>query len=286
MDSTSMNHEDGLRDDHELHNEETQNLTQESVERGKRKLSEGSGSASDQNKTQRTLPTRSGAWAHYTRLENNRDKCVCNYCQRELTCPTSSCTKNLWNHMQTCKEFKAWEDGQDPTQSQKVIYNEGQLQSAKVSELVFREAVNQMLVIEELPLALVENTTFRHFCNKVNLYKPHSRSTATRDIVKMFVERKSALKQWFLASKQRVSLTTDILVSQVTGASYMVISAHYVDNNWRLKKLIIGFKYVTDHKGKTISNTLLECLPEWGIEKVFCVTVDNATANINALSLE
>lgn len=63
----------------------------------------------------------------------------------------------------------------------------------------------------------------------------------------------------------------------------MVITAHYIDAYWRLKKLIIGFKYVTDHKGKTISSTLSECLAEWGIDKVFCVTVDNATANINGL---
>ncbi|KFK22491.1 hypothetical protein AALP_AAs58843U000100 [Arabis alpina] len=115
------------------------------------------------------------------------------------------------------------------------------------------------------------------------MYNPHSRRTTTRDIVKLYVERKAALRQWFQANKQRVSLTTDIWISQVTGASYMVITAHYIDKYWRLKKLIIGFKYVTDHKGKTIANTLLDCLAEWGIEKVFCVTVDNATANSNAL---
>ncbi|EOA18167.1 hypothetical protein CARUB_v10006642mg, partial [Capsella rubella] len=68
-------------------------------------------------------------------------------------------------------------------------------------------------------------------------------------------------------------------------SSYMVITAHYIDAQWRLKKLIIGFKYVTDHKGKTIAKVLLECLTDWGIEKVFCVSVDKATANSNALSL-
>ncbi|CAD5327165.1 unnamed protein product [Arabidopsis thaliana] len=63
----------------------------------------------------------------------------------------------------------------------------------------------------------------------------------------------------------------------------MVITTHYVDAYWKLKKLIIGFKYVTDHKGETIAVVLLECLADWGIEKIFCVTVDNATANSNAL---
>ena len=63
----------------------------------------------------------------------------------------------------------------------------------------------------------------------------------------------------------------------------MVITVHYIDPFWRLKKLIIGFKHVTDHKGQTIASVLLDCLAEWGIERVFCVTVDNATANTSAL---
>ena len=63
----------------------------------------------------------------------------------------------------------------------------------------------------------------------------------------------------------------------------MVVTAHYIDECWRLKKLIIGFKHVSDHKGQTISRVLLDVLADWGIEKIFCVTVDNATANSSAL---
>ena len=63
----------------------------------------------------------------------------------------------------------------------------------------------------------------------------------------------------------------------------MVVTAHFIDDCWRLRKLILGFKHVIDHKGQTISKVLLDCLVEWGISKVFCVTVDNATANTSAL---
>lgn len=45
----------------------------------------------------------------------------------------------------------------------------------------------------------------------------------------------------------------------------MVITAHFIDDEWQLKKLIIGFKYVMDHKGQTISTVLLECLADWGL---------------------
>ena len=63
----------------------------------------------------------------------------------------------------------------------------------------------------------------------------------------------------------------------------MVVTAHFVDPTWQLKKIILGFKLVMDHKGQTISTVLLECLADWGIEKLFCITVDNATANTSAL---
>ncbi|KAG7599385.1 hAT-like transposase RNase-H fold [Arabidopsis suecica] len=64
----------------------------------------------------------------------------------------------------------------------------------------------------------------------------------------------------------------------------MVITAHFVDSDWQLKKMIIGFKHVTDHKGATICKVLLECLDEWDIRRVFCITVDNATANSSTMT--
>ena len=63
---------------------------------------------------------------------------------------------------------------------------------------------------------------------KVSLYKPHSRRTATRDIVEMFLKKKEALKNYLQTNKQRVSLTTDIWVSQVTGK---VFSFQNTENN-------------------------------------------------------
>lgn len=63
----------------------------------------------------------------------------------------------------------------------------------------------------------------------------------------------------------------------------MMVIAHYVDACWRLKKLIIGFKHVSDRKGQTIYRVLIDVLADWGIEKIFCVTIDNATANSSAL---
>ncbi|KAL0665850.1 hypothetical protein Bca4012_028554 [Brassica carinata] len=63
----------------------------------------------------------------------------------------------------------------------------------------------------------------------------------------------------------------------------MVITAHFIDSSCHLRKLIIGFKNVYDHKGSTISKVLLDCLEEWDIKRVYGITVDYATANTSAL---
>ncbi|KAG7587327.1 HAT C-terminal dimerization domain [Arabidopsis thaliana x Arabidopsis arenosa] len=240
------------------------------------KSSKGKGKAKSKEERERSY-----VWEHFTRLKDNINKCSCHYCGKTLACPTTSGTSNLQKHLTfACKQFKVWQD----SEMQKILNPDGShLMAGKVSIEVVREATNEMLVLGQMPLSFIESIAWRHFTTKCNLYKPVSRRTATRDIYEMFVKRKEEMRKWMRATKQRVSLTTDIWTAHVTGASYMVITCHFVDANWHLRKLIIGFKYVADHKGATIAAVLSSCLDEWGIEKIFTITVDNATANTSAL---
>ena len=66
-------------------------------------------------------------------------------------------------------------------------------------------------------------------------------------------------------------------------ASYMVTTAHFIDDNWRLHRKIISFNTVPDHKGETISKHIKKCLLEWGIKRVFTITMDNASGNDSAI---
>ncbi|KAF8079974.1 hypothetical protein N665_0986s0001 [Sinapis alba] len=272
MDSNfSLDRETRNKDDEE-------DLQTPDSDRVKRKSTSGATSQASQAK--RIIPTRSEMWEHFTRTKEDRDMCLCNYCHKDFSYLTTSGTSNLKKHHEICKNYKAWSAGQ--VDKQDVINKEGKLKKAKFTDTMFREATNEMLVLGQLPLAFVESVAWRHFCNKAN-YTPHSRRSSTKYIVKLYVEKKEALKKWFSCNKQRVSIKIDIWVSQTTGASYMVVSVHFIDEFWRLNKLIFGFKHITDHKGQTIASVLLECLADWGIEKVFCITVDNASVNSSAL---
>lgn len=64
----------------------------------------------------------------------------------------------------------------------------------------------------------------------------------------------------------------------------MCLTIHFIDSEWTYQKRIIGFFQIPNHKGETIGKTLESKLLEWGIEKVFVVTIDNAASNDVALA--
>jgi len=147
---------------------------------------------------------------------------------------------------------------------------------------VCRQATVKMIIMDELPFSFVENDGFKHFCEMaVPWFTIPSRRTITRDAVGLYRAEKTALKTILSRNRQAMSFTTDIWTS-ITTLSYMVVTAHFIDMDWQLHRRIISFSPIPDHKGKTIANQFLRSLDDWGIEKVFSITVDNASANDKA----
>ena len=145
--------------------EEQEYLTPNS--RGKRKESpEASGATFQTQKAPRYLPPRSKIWGHFTRTTENRDRCICHYCNKTFCCATRSGTSNLMKHLSICKRFMFFSEGQSSTQPG--VNEEGQLKSRKISESTFREATNEMMVIAELPLSFIEGVGWKHLCDKVS----------------------------------------------------------------------------------------------------------------------
>ena len=213
--SASVNPKNNGKDKVSDH-EETEDELITPDNRGKRKtFASSSGAASQPTKDTKVLTTRSYVWEHYTRTQENRDRCVCHHCKKSFACASKSGTSNLGKHLTTCKRYQAWEAAREKNQTE--LTDNGAVRDTKVSEAQVREATNEMLVIGEMPLSSVESMAWKHFCNKIIGFNPHSRRTATRDIVELYVRRKTALKAWFKANKQRFSLTTDIWVAQTTG---------------------------------------------------------------------
>ncbi|KAL5555682.1 hypothetical protein UlMin_037918 [Ulmus minor] len=92
------------------------------------------------------------------------------------------------------------------------------------------------------------------------------------------------LKKELTVAGQRVSLTTDCWTS-CQQIPYLCLTAHWIDCNWCLKKRILSFVQIPNHKGDSIAKLIESCLQTWGIEKVYTITLDNASANDVAVGI-
>ena len=100
------------------------------------------------------------------------------------------------------------------------------------------------------------------------------------DCMNLYYEEKKKLKKAF--RKQRVCLTTNTWTS-VQNLNYMCLTAHWIDNDWNMHKRILNFCIVPNHKGVTIGKHIEKCLQEWRIDKIFTITLDNASSNDTAI---
>nr|VDC96043.1 unnamed protein product [Brassica oleracea] len=228
---------------------------------------------------------RALVWQHFIQKEDNFSFCNYRYCGQEIGCDTKkSGTSAMKNHINQCKLFQTFEasGGQQGLGTD----SSGVVTAVKYDAGLFRRSVNKMIVLNELLFSFVESEGFRRLCHNVlPMYTVHCRKTATEDIFGMFMKEEASLKHLFCSEQKRVSLTTEIWTAPTTSYSYMVFTSHWIDRNWDMQKRITSFKPVTDHKGETIAEHLSQCLVDWGIEKVFTVTVDNAKGNDKALRL-
>ena len=59
----------------------------------------------------------------------------------------------------------------------------------------------------------------------------------------------------------------------------MCLTVHFLDTDWKLNKKILNFFPISSHRGDAIGKAIEKCLCDWGIDKIFTVTVDNASSN-------
>ena len=144
-----------------------------------------------------------------------------------------------------------------------------------------REYLAKYIVLDELPFRHVEGEGFRQYSHYMNpKFNPPSRITIARDIYNLYMDEKKKLKS--MMSSERVCLTTDTWTS-IQNINYMCVTSHWIDEDWKLHKRIIGFFQISNHRGETIANEMMGCLKDWGLWKVFTVTVDNASSNDTAI---
>jgi hypothetical protein len=111
-----------------------------------------------------------------------------------------------------------------------------------------------MIIEDEQPFVLSGCSGLRKFMSKAcPRFVLPSRRTITRECVKVFDDEREKLRKFMKNNCQRVSLTTDTWTTK-NSLNYMCVTAHFIDNEWKLQKAIIGFFLVKGHRGRTLEN--------------------------------
>lgn len=148
-----------------------------------------------------------------------------------------------------------------------------------------KEAAATWILMHEHPFTLIEEEGFNMFCRRgMPEWTRISRTTAKKSCSVIYEAEKKKL-HGLLKNIEKISLTTDLWKSKNQKLEYMVITGHWIDSSWKLNKRVLNFFHIPPPRGgPQISDTLLKCARQWGIEnKVFTVSVDNASANDAAI---
>ena len=232
---------------------------------------------------------KSDVWDHFTKIEkedgSKADQCKCNYCSSVYACSSSYGTSTLRKHLGRCRAYPLNKD----TKQTNLVFQKDDEEESKLVPWKFdqgdcREALAKMIMIDELSFRFVEREGFRLFMSVCQPRFQHvSRTTIARDVVKLYARLKTDLKIGLRNQTQRICLTTDAWTS-IQNMSYMCLTAHFIDSTWKLQKRILNFSVLASHKGVAIGQAVEACLVEWGVEKVFTMTVDNASSNDTAIA--
>lgn len=153
------------------------------------------------------------------------------------------------------------------------------LASIKVDATIIRKTIAEMIIIDELPFKHVDGLGFQHLMALAfPKFKLPSRFTVQRDCFGIFCAEKRKLKYILVRKKPRVCITTDTWTS-LRKVNFMCLTAHYINEDWKLCKKLLSFTPITSHRGKDIGRSVEKCLRDWGIKNIFTVTADNASSN-------
>ncbi|XP_042945622.1 zinc finger BED domain-containing protein RICESLEEPER 2-like [Carya illinoinensis] len=250
-----------------------------------------------QDRPPRPSKKRSWTWEHFTKIlgDHVNPQARCNHCGKLCGCHSKKQgTSVLIAHLTGSQRYKIAKGlaatGTDQT---KLSYETQMATDAggshvkkliipQYSEKMLRELLAEMIITDEMPFTTVDKKGFNKFvCYLEPRFPMPSRYTVMYDCLKRHLKEKTKMKEMFSRTGQRVSFTTDTWTS-IQNVGYMCITAHFIDSEWTLHKRIIGFKEIIDHKGASIGAMMDDCIQDWGIKKVLCITVDNANANDTA----
>ena len=104
--------------------------------------------------------------------------------------------------------------------------------------------------------------------------------------MRYYNERRNKIKELFSTCTFSMALTSDIWSGRAR-EDYLSVVAHYVNDDWVMKKRIICLKLIdVVHTGENIVNCITKVVEDFGLtDKIFLITLDNAASNSRVMDI-
>ncbi|OMP08157.1 putative Zinc finger, BED-type [Corchorus olitorius] len=194
----------------------------------------------------------SNVWSEFkdVSLSNGVEVGECVHCKKQLKKNKSKSTSQFKRHLESCVRRKIFQNQQKKITFQPKDVGDGDIQlqpaltNGKFDMAKMREEAAHWILMHEHPFSIVEEEGFNMMQKRgMPEWEKVSRVTIKKDCVQVYEVEKKKLKA-FLRNVNKICLTTNLWRSSNQKIEYMVLTAHFIDLNWRLQKRIISFVHI------------------------------------------
>ncbi|XP_027177996.1 zinc finger BED domain-containing protein RICESLEEPER 2-like [Coffea eugenioides] len=149
-----------------------------------------------------------------------------------------------------------------------------------------REVAAHWILMHDHPFSILEEERFNMMMKRgTPKWTKISRVTGKNDCIAVYEAEKKKIRN-LLRQVNKLSLTTDLWKAKNQKIEYMVITGHWIDANWKLQKGVLNFVHIPQpRRGVEISAAIFKCV-KWGVDnKIYSISVDNASNNDVAVQL-
>ncbi|GMI86766.1 DAYSLEEPER [Hibiscus trionum] len=237
---------------------------------------------------------------------------ICRHCKKKLSGSSTSGTSHLRNHLIRCQRrsshgvaqyFSAREKKKEGSlalvtidQEQKkdevlsimnLRYEQEQIKNEHVgigsNSLDQRRSqfdLARMIILHNYPLAMVEHAGFKIFVRNLQpLFELVTCNKVEADCMEIYAKEKQKVHEIFDKLPGKISVSADMWTASDGSAAYLSLAAHYIDEDWQLKKKILNFVTIDPSYAEDMhSEVIMNCLMDWDIDrKLFSMIFDSFT---------
>nr|XP_011462908.1 PREDICTED: zinc finger BED domain-containing protein RICESLEEPER 2-like [Fragaria vesca subsp. vesca] len=124
----------------------------------------------------------------------------------------------------------------------------------------------------QVPPKMVEDNEFREMARRFNPTINITVKMVESECLIFYEESKLKVKEFLSVFEGQIGLTLEIM-KYYNYRDYLCLSAHFIQGNWKMKKLVLLFRSVSDPEDKSSDNLhsrdwgILKLLEHWGIKE-------------------